>query len=337
MIFHLRWRASKELGWEVCEKPLWGEVVTGASTMTLPTNSPTCQNLPVNVPIAWQPLVAKCSLLTSVSNDCPLLGSKSCLSRVVQLMLCHKCHQSGAADGDTWCLGCAGWEALGRELCSSWPAEGARRLAADLVISCTRQVRGLRNFSQAVRSNQVSARATSRVREPGDHEVEAERPELKRCRVDTSEQHAPGAEAKRKVDSAKKEESSSGHFSEESEEEVIEETVAPLGGKGHRRPPEPDGPPPKQKKDGNGRKERHRHQAGNTSSCKGSKPRHRAGRKHQRLGRLEFDPTVKVHRKLSGHFLDTLATDAGKDSFKQAAMSGRPHSEGEEFNLHDLE
>ncbi|CAK9043432.1 Uncharacterized protein SCF082_LOCUS24827, partial [Durusdinium trenchii] len=198
-------------------------------------------------------------------------------------------------------------------------------------------VRGLRNFSQAVRSNQVSARATSRVREPGDHEVEAERPELKRCRVDTSEQHAPGAEAKRKVDSAKKEESSSGHFSEESEEEVIEETVAPLGGKGHRRPPEPDGPPPKQKKDGNGRKERHRHQAGNTSSCKGSKPRHRAGRKHQRLGRLEFDPTVKVHRKLSGHFLDTLATDAGKDSFKQAAMSGRPHSEGEEFNLHDLE
>ena len=107
---------------------------------------------------------------------CLLPGSNSVFVRAL-LMQCHKCRQAPPAEGDTWCLSCAGWEALGRELCSRWPAEGARKLAADLVVSCTRQVRGLRNYAQAVRSNQQAA---SRRREAEDPPRENERPSLKR-------------------------------------------------------------------------------------------------------------------------------------------------------------
>ena len=236
-------------------------------------------------------------------------------------MLCHKCHQATPAEGDSWCLGCAGWEALGRELCSPWPSEGARRLAADLVISRARQVRGLRNFAQAVRSNQASSQAAARKREADENQED---------QIDLSSRgaslqlltHRCWEQRQR----GHKEETSSGHFSEESEveEELPDQVVTPLGGKGHRRPPEPDGPPPKRKKEGHGRKDQHRghrerqpHHKGHTTSHKGAKPRHRAGRKHQRLGRLEFDSTVKVHRKLSSHFLDTLSLDKGHDSFNR--------------------
>ena len=231
-------------------------------------------------------------------------------------MQCHKCRQAPPAEGDTWCLSCAGWEALGRELCSPWPAEGARKLAADLVVSCTRQVRGLRNYAQAVRSNQQAA---SRRREAEEPPRENERPSLKRRKPEQVDNEL-GAAAKRLPDAAKKEFSSSGEFEEESEEEAPDNTLAPLAGRDARRPPEPDGPPPSHRKEGDNRRDRHRghqghkaHRGGQQSANKGSKPRHRAGRKHQRLGRLEFDPTAKVHRKLSNHFLDTLSTDAGKE------------------------
>ena len=107
--------------------------------------------------------------MTCEVNAWPLPGSKSRVSWAWR-MLCHKCHQATPAEGDSWCLGCAGWKALGRELCSPWPSEGARRLAADLVISRARQVRGLRNFAQAVRSNQASSQAAARKREADENQ-----------------------------------------------------------------------------------------------------------------------------------------------------------------------
>ena len=56
--------------------------------------------------------------------------------------VCSKCRQVDALEGDTWCLGCSAWEALGRELTGHWSVPGAR-----LVVSCTRQVRAMRGFS----------------------------------------------------------------------------------------------------------------------------------------------------------------------------------------------
>lgn len=240
-------------------------------------------------------------------------------------MLCHKCHQSPAADGESWCLGCAGWEALGRELCSPWPADGARKLASDLVISCVRQVRGLRNYSQAVRTNQVASQASSRRRFNEEQDHQPDRPELKRRKPDSPDPRPAGAAPKRLIEAPKredtKEETDSERFEEESEEEVPTHTPAPLAGKDTRRPPGPEGPPPHYKKEATNRgdhrgshRERRHHRGGGATSQKGTKPRHG---KRQRLGRLEQDPNLPVHRKLTDHFLDTLSTEKGEDSLNR--------------------
>ena len=62
--------------------------------------------------------------------------------------VCSKCRFSLAIEGDLWCLGCAGWEAIGRELGGHWDIGGAKVLANDLVLNCSRQVRALRSLGQ---------------------------------------------------------------------------------------------------------------------------------------------------------------------------------------------
>ncbi|CAL1160405.1 unnamed protein product, partial [Cladocopium goreaui] len=52
--------------------------------------------------------------------------------------------------GDLWCLGCAGWEAIGRELGGHWDIGGAKVLANDLVLNCSRQVRALRSLGAGI-------------------------------------------------------------------------------------------------------------------------------------------------------------------------------------------
>ena len=238
--------------------------------------------------------------------------------------LCNRCHQAAAAEGDTWCLACAGHEALGRELCAVWPP-GARKVVEDLVISCTRQVRALRNFGQAVRNNALAAQSSGRKKEVEGTSRQGDRPELKRRKPDEVDSKHLGAEPKRLREAPPPEDSESGVFEEESEEEYPETSLAPLAGKDRRRPPEPDGPPPHIRKQGEGRGDRrekaadqkHRRPGGHSGSQRTTKPRHRAGRKHQRLGRLEQDPTTPIHRKLSSHYLDTLSVDKGQDSLSR--------------------
>lgn len=72
-------------------------------------------------------------------------------------MTCNKCHQSPRRDGDTWCLTCSSWESLGHELTGRWSCSSSRRLAEDLVLSTTRQVRYLRNLSAGIRANVEAA------------------------------------------------------------------------------------------------------------------------------------------------------------------------------------
>lgn len=195
----------------------------------------------------------------------------------------------------------------------------------DLVISCVRQVRALRNFGHAIRSNALAAQTAGQKREGDAVSRAGEKPELKRRKPHILDSKDTGAKAKSLPDPPKDEESETGEFEEESEEEGADQGLAPLAGKDHRRPPEPDGPPPHLRKQRDRRGDHHRttgdhkqrHSGGHSGGHKPNKPRHRAGRKHQRLGRLEHDPTTPVHIKLSNHYLDTLATDKGQDSLSR--------------------
>ena len=58
---------------------------------------------------------------------------------------CAKCKSTLSRVGDTWCLGCAGWESIGLELSSSWPTPSLRRIADDLVVQTARNPRALRS------------------------------------------------------------------------------------------------------------------------------------------------------------------------------------------------
>ncbi len=76
-------------------------------------------------------------------------------------MLCNKCKRTPCEEGDTWCLGCSGWEALGQELGAHWGSPTLRVLASDVVVNAVRTVRALRQFSSGLAS--ASSAGTSRA------------------------------------------------------------------------------------------------------------------------------------------------------------------------------
>ena len=45
---------------------------------------------------------------------------------------CAKCRGFPASEGDSWCVGCTAWEALGRELTAHWENSRARRLGNNI-------------------------------------------------------------------------------------------------------------------------------------------------------------------------------------------------------------
>ena len=242
-------------------------------------------------------------------------------------MACNKCRQSAPRDGDTWCLACSSWEALGQELTSRWSCSSSRRLADDLVLSVTRQVRFLRNLSAGIRANAEAA--ASRGERPAAagkraREDQEDKPALQRRR-EASQLRPLELSAKKRSDRVEKTENSDTEdkFEEDTEEEeVVEDTHRPLGGSGDRKPPEPKGPPPSRRPpvaNTSGARDKQRSAGGDKRHHKADrgghhyKPRHRAGRKHQRIGRLEEDPELPIHRKLSGALVDNLASELERD------------------------
>ena len=244
-------------------------------------------------------------------------------------MTCNKCHQVPARDGDTWCLGCSSWESLGLKLTSHWSCSGSRRLAEDIVLSATRQVRFLRSLTAAIRTNaQAEAQRLERPLAAGKRAREEtqereERPVLQR-KKDSRPGPPLGLAAKSKSEKNEKKEPSETEevFEEETEEEEeAEVSHRPLGGSGDRRPPEPKGPPPSRpppvaapsketRRKPEGERRRHRSDHGGQHQ----KNRHRGGRKHQRIGRLEERPDTPIHRKLSSQFLSTLSSEDARFS-----------------------
>ena len=247
---------------------------------------------------------------------------------------CNRCRQCPPAEGDTWCLACTGWEALGRDLAGTWDSPGCRAIAADLVVSCVRQVRALRSLGAGLArapglaaeagGNRTHGAGTSRARSEVPLAVtpksaaKGNREELPRRRSERGRTPPPPI-AKDEV-SDREEADDDGESEEEEHEEVEEEEVppntshVPLTG-GHRRPPEPPGSPSRRGSERGG--DRHRSAAhshrGSTRSGRDQhreerdrdrtrSGRRRGGRKHQRLYRLAVDPNTPVHRKPSEDF-----------------------------------
>ena len=197
---------------------------------------------------------------------------------------------------------------------------GARVLAADLVVSCVRQIRGLRGFSAGLVRQAVPVVASG-----GDREATASTP------VATTPK-APPSTGKRPLPTPPppprpvKGESYSDE-EEEAEEEGEEESPSPshrpLGEAGDRRPPEPDHPPRHsqghQRSQGAGKRRasdrdrRERRSSGQEPKRKRRRG-HRGGRKHQRLHRLASNPLLPVHRQLPGSYWELGSIARGRDA-----------------------
>eukprot|EP00435_Cladocopium_sp_Y103_P011741 s1103_g3.t1 len=144
------------------------------------------------------------------------------------VMSCAKCHQSEPSGDDTWCLGCAGWEALETELKGKWHSPAIRALANDQVISAVKHIRALRVYSAGVKSAEDSraARSNTELRRTEDRDNRAPLPRSRE------------AEPRR---STKAPESSEGS-DEESEESSHRQCLAAKSDPA-RRPSEPANPP----------------------------------------------------------------------------------------------
>lgn len=222
--------------------------------------------------------------------------------------LCAKCRACAAAEGDSWCAGCTGWESLGRELTASWDSTGARLIASDLVVNAARQVRALRSLASGL----ARAGEAGIARAPPRSEAGGSRREVRPRHRE--EQPAPSVRA------AKEEE-----FSEEEDEEETEErspTPVRAVKDGDRRPPEPEGPPPgtkplpprtgkSQHREEEGRHRGYRGRDRTRSRSRGNRRGvRRAGRKHKRLYRLAGNPQLVVHRAPGEHFYELSSTRA---------------------------
>eukprot|EP00435_Cladocopium_sp_Y103_P052662 s868_g16.t1 len=154
--------------------------------------------------------------------------------------VCNKCRSTSAAEGDSWCLGCSCWEALGRELSGSWDSPGARLLASDLVVNCARQVRALRSLSAGLARQEgpkgSAGSAVARSRDPSrggaDH-----RSSLPRRR---SREAAP---AKEEQESEEDENSETDEEEKRQKEKKRSRTRIRKTRGGDRPPPEPEDPP----------------------------------------------------------------------------------------------
>ena len=231
--------------------------------------------------------------------------------------VCAKCRGFPAQEGDSWCTGCIGWEALGHELTANWDSEGGRHVANDLVVSTCRQVKALRSVTAGLSRSGGSAPGADTSRARGEAlSVPAPPPPPARRERERSSRRAP----------CKEEERSDDDEEEESEEERKEER-SPAPDPGHRpirdhRPKSPPYPPgrgpPGTKSIGlSQRREHHHHhreeRRERDRSRRGShrttrRANRRGGRKHKRLYRLAANPILQVHRTPGRSFWE-LSTD----------------------------
>lgn len=175
-----------------------------------------------------------------MSNPRRVSALSGFLSRLMPPPTCNKCRSAPAAEGDAWCLGCSGWEAIGRELSASWDSSGARLLASDLVINTCRQVRARRSLSAGlVRQPDPPGAGETRasVRRSATSGADP-RSRLPRRRPDSH------PDTKHEQESEEEEDFESDDEEEERDKRRRSRTPVRRAKGGDRRPPEPEGPPP---------------------------------------------------------------------------------------------
>ena len=224
-------------------------------------------------------------------------------------MTCNKCKQAPPREGDTWCLPCSAWEAIGVSLTGRWASAGLRGSAAEAVVNTARLLKSLRNVDAGLVARAKSEASRPKVA-PVKEEVEEEEPRRERTRSPLVR-----SRGKRTPSQPPKEEYSEGSESEECSEEA-EVAGRPSGAgapaSGHLRPPEPAHPPRgredrsqlAEENEERGR-ERQRDKHSRRDKTKKEKRRrktHRGGRKHKRLGRTVENPGAAIHRSLPPEF-----------------------------------
>ena len=221
-------------------------------------------------------------------------------------MLCNKCKRTPCEEGDSWCLGCSAWEALGQELGASWGSAALRVVASDVVVHAVKTVRSLRQVSSSLTS--ASSAGISRDLKTTTAKAPAPKPPLPR-------REGKGVtEVKKELDGEEYE-----FYSEESEEEKD---------KGSQRPPEPAQPPSAAARTGSSGHRDHRqedrrsqekgeHHRDRERTRKRKRTSKRAGRKHQRQYRALEDPNVRLHRSKPGTYWDSTPTSQGRGALER--------------------
>ena len=243
---------------------------------------------------------------------------------------CAKCKSTLSRVGDTWCLGCSGWEPIGLELSSSWSSPGLRRIADDLVVQTARNLRALRSTGAGsglapppeVSAASVSEKAPATSLHPRTPVLEGVACKSKagpgRALDEESEYtYEYTEEEATKTDPKPKEstpvrpalprplrEASRPSRGEEAKPVVKEEIRSPRRerSKGHHHTG-------RRERGDRGEVRRNRRRSEDRENCEGGKrrKRKRGGRKHQRLARLEENPLLPHHRKLSTAYLEERA------------------------------
>ena len=254
------------------------------------------------------------------------LGSKSPLGMSTK---CVKCRFSDRISGDTWCVGCGAWEAIGVELTSNWAGPpGLRAVANNLVLGAAREIRALRALGaglgraslargaetrpapEAVKGEAGQSRATPGLAAkslPKPPKVESEESEVYTYETDSEEEEAPqkkekpGSATDKKQDvplPRVKEEKTEDRKRDKKEEHRRERSKE----KKHREEKQPKREERKRKK-----KASEEDPSDAEEKKKRGKKTKRAGRKHKRLNRLAANPYQEIHQRLPDRYFQERA------------------------------
>ena len=234
---------------------------------------------------------------------------------------CNKCRQCASVEGDSWCLGCSAWEAIGRELSGHWDQGGTRTLANDLVINVCRQVRALRALGAGLSSSgsRSGPAGASRARlDTGAARDAPPPPERERSEIVRRYPRSPSFPPPRKSKVEVEESDEDSDLQEEEEEEA--EVDPPARGATQAQTPR-SGLTTSWRSRSAGRRRAERTKEEQAPKRTHRSKRHRkaartrrGGRKHQGLKRLATDPLRRVHRKITPGFLELSSLTRGGDA-----------------------
>ena len=226
---------------------------------------------------------------------------------------CAKCKRGGAAEGDSWCLGCSALESAQSSLKANWWSQSHRRLGEEIVIQASKQLRAVKNLDSSLQSfnDSFEARLRKTAAQTGGHQRPPEPPLPPRVAPILAEAPQPPTV---KVEVKAEPRAATGYFQPDSspspdygndtpsEQEEQEEAGSP-----DKQPA--DSPRPRHRPEGNSgaarghsshRGHRDRSRTPRPRRQRGPRPGHRGGVKHQKRYREYSGHQGHFHRPLRG-------------------------------------